>query len=79
MALALSPARIKENREVLKKMDFDKIKTVVRESLERNGFEVDSFKNVFDLLDRLQSEQSADRSAGLVKAISAEVQLVVSD
>jgi predicted RND superfamily exporter protein len=58
VALALSPARIQENRAALKKLDFDKIKTVVRESLERNGFEVDSFKNVFELLDRLQSEQS---------------------
>jgi hypothetical protein len=58
VALALSPARIKENREALKRLDFEKIKAVVRESLERNGFEVDSFKNVFELLDRLQAQQS---------------------
>jgi uncharacterized protein len=58
VALALSPARITENREALKKLDFDKIKTVVRESLDSNGFEVDSFKNVFALLDGLQAEQS---------------------
>ncbi len=58
MALALSPARIKENREALKRLDFEKIKTLVRESLQRNGFELDSFKNAFELLDRLQSEQS---------------------
>ncbi|MBV8143047.1 MAG: MMPL family transporter [Verrucomicrobia bacterium] len=58
VALALSPARIKENRETLRKADFSKIKVVVRESLERNGFELDSFKNVFELLDRLQAEQS---------------------
>jgi predicted RND superfamily exporter protein len=58
VALALSPARIKENREALKRLDFDKIKTLVRESLQRNGFELDSFKNVFALLDRLQSEQA---------------------
>jgi uncharacterized protein len=58
VALALSPARIKENREALKKLDFEKIKTLVRESLQRNGFELDSFKNAFELLDRLQSEQS---------------------
>jgi predicted RND superfamily exporter protein len=58
VALALSPTRIKENREALKKLDFVKIKAVVRESLERNGFEADSFKNVFELLDRLQLEQS---------------------
>src|ERR1700730_7434157 len=58
VALALSPARIKENREALKKLDFDKIKGVVRESLERNGFELDSFKNVFALLEDLQSEQA---------------------
>src|SRR5580700_613086 len=58
VALALSPTRIKENREALKKLDFDKIKGVVRESLERNGFELDSFKSVFALLDELQSEQA---------------------
>lgn len=57
VALALSPARIKENREVLKAMDFEKIGQVVRESLERNGFEVDSFKSIFVLLDRLKAEQ----------------------
>lgn len=58
VALALSPVRITENREALKKVDFDKVKTAVRESLDRNGFEVDSFKNVFALLDGLQAEQS---------------------
>ncbi|MBV9105196.1 MAG: MMPL family transporter [Verrucomicrobia bacterium] len=58
VALAFSPARIKENRETLKRLDFDKIKAVVRESLVRNGFELDWFKNVFELLDRLQAEQS---------------------
>ena len=58
VALALSPARIKENREVLKSMDFDKVEQVVRESLERNGFEVDSFKSIFVLLDQLKAEQS---------------------
>src|SRR6202011_4652100 len=58
VALALSPAHIKENREVLKSMDFDKVEQVVRESLERNGFEVDSFKNIFVLLDRLKTEQA---------------------
>jgi uncharacterized protein len=56
--LALSPARIKENRETLKSMDIDKVEQVVRESLERNGFEVDSFKNIFVLLDRLKAEQT---------------------
>ena len=58
VALALSPARIKENREALKSMDIDKVEQVVRESLERNGFEVDSFKNIFVLLDRLKAEQT---------------------
>jgi uncharacterized protein len=58
VALALSPVRVKENREALKKLDFDKIKGVVRESLERNGFELDSFKSVFALLNDLQSEQA---------------------
>jgi predicted RND superfamily exporter protein len=59
VALALSPARIRENREALKKLDLDKITAVVRDSLERNGFELDSFKNVFALLDGLKSEQAA--------------------
>lgn len=59
VALALSPARVKENREALKKLDFDKITAVVRESLERNGFELGSFQNVFALLDALKSEQAA--------------------
>jgi predicted RND superfamily exporter protein len=59
VALALSPARIRENREALKKLDLDKIMAVVRDSLERNGFELDSFKNVFALLDGLKSEQAA--------------------
>jgi predicted RND superfamily exporter protein len=58
VALALSPARIKENREALKSMDVDKVEQVVRESLERNGFEVDPFKNIFVLLDRLKTEQA---------------------
>jgi predicted RND superfamily exporter protein len=58
VALALSPARLKENRELLKSMDFDKVEKVVRESLERNGFEVDSFKSIFALLDRLKAEQA---------------------
>src|SRR3984893_786132 len=58
VALALSPTRIKENREALKKLDFDKIKVVLHESRERNGFQWDSFKNVFALLDELQSEQT---------------------
>jgi uncharacterized protein len=58
VALAFSPVRIKENREVLKSMDFDMVEQEVRESLERNGFEVDSFKSVFVLLDRLKAEQS---------------------
>ncbi len=59
VALALSPARVTENREALKKLDFDKITAVVRDSLERNGFELDSFKNVFAVLDGLKSEQAA--------------------
>jgi uncharacterized protein len=57
VALALSPARVVENRKVLKSMDFDKVDKAVRDSLERNGFEVDSFKSIFVLLDRLRAEQ----------------------
>src|SRR3984893_17128843 len=72
VALALSPTRIKENREALKKLDFDKIKGVVRESLERNGFELDSFKNVFTLLDELQSEQAKTGSPDWSKLFPAK-------
>jgi predicted RND superfamily exporter protein len=58
VALALSPSRVEQNRVELKKIDFEKVKAVVRDSLEKNGFEVDSFKNVFVLLDALQAQQS---------------------
>src|ERR1700675_3800964 len=56
--LGAFPRALKENREKLKSMDIDKVEQVVRESLERNGFEVDSFKNIFVLLDRLKAEQA---------------------
>ena len=58
LALALSPSRIEQNRTELKKIDFEQVKAVVRASLTKNGFELDSFKNVFLLLDALQAQQS---------------------
>jgi uncharacterized protein len=58
LALALSPARIEQNRKDLKKIDFEEVKGVVRASLTKNGFELDSFKNVFLMLDALQAQQS---------------------
>jgi uncharacterized protein len=58
VALALSPSRIEQNREALKKLDFNAIKAAVRQSLDKNGFELDAFKNVFVLLDSLQAQQS---------------------
>jgi hypothetical protein len=58
LALALSPSRIEQNRIELKKINFEKLKAVVRASLAKNGFELDSFKNVFLLLDALQAQQS---------------------
>jgi uncharacterized protein len=58
VALALSPARIGANRSTLKSIDIDKVEEHVREALEKNGFEIDSFKSVFDLLDRLKAEQA---------------------
>jgi uncharacterized protein len=57
VALALSPSRIEQNREALKKLDFNSIKAAVRQSLEKNGFELDAFKNIFVLLDALQEQQ----------------------
>jgi predicted RND superfamily exporter protein len=58
LALALSPSRVEQNRIELNKIDFEKVKGVVRASLTKNGFELDSFKNVFLLLDALQAQQS---------------------
>jgi predicted RND superfamily exporter protein len=58
VALALSPTRLEQNRAELKKIDFEKVKATVRDSLTKNGFELDSFKNVFVLLDALQAQQS---------------------
>jgi predicted RND superfamily exporter protein len=58
LALALSPARIKANREVLKSIDFAKVDKAIRGSMDRNGFEVDSFKGIFVLLDRLKAQQT---------------------
>jgi predicted RND superfamily exporter protein len=59
VALAFSPEDIRKNREFLKGIDLDKVAAVVKASLDKNGFEVDSFKGIFDLLDKMKQEQSA--------------------
>ncbi len=58
VALALSPSLVEQNRLELKKIDFEKVKAAVRDSLAKNGFEEDSFKNIFVLLDALQAQQT---------------------
>src|SRR6516162_10125567 len=59
VALAFSPETIRINRDYLKRIDLDKVASATRESLEKNGFEVDSFKGIFDLLNKLKDQQSA--------------------
>jgi predicted RND superfamily exporter protein len=59
LALALSPETVRENRAYLKQIDLSSVAATVRESLDKNGFEVESFKGIFDLLDKLKQEQSA--------------------
>ena len=59
VALAFSPETIRINRDYLKRIDLDKVASATRESLEKNGFEVDSFKGIFDLLNKLKEQQSA--------------------
>jgi uncharacterized protein len=59
VALALSPEFIRENRDYLKRLDLDKVASAVKQSLDQNGFELDAFKGIFDLLDRLKQERSA--------------------
>ncbi|MBV9671917.1 MAG: MMPL family transporter [Verrucomicrobia bacterium] len=58
VALALSPALIQENRALLKKVNLDQVESLVRNTLERDGFELDAFKNVFALLDGLKAQQT---------------------
>jgi predicted RND superfamily exporter protein len=59
VALALSPEYVRLNREFLKQIDLDKVVSAVKASLEKNGFELEPFKGIFDLLDKLKQEQSA--------------------
>src|SRR3984893_17763266 len=59
VALVLSPETVRENRAYLKQIDLSRVAAAVRESLDKNGFEVESFKGIFDLLDRFKQEQSA--------------------
>jgi len=58
-AFVLSPQRITENRALLKAIDFEQVKQTVRDTLEKNGFELDAFQSVFVLLDKLQAQQTA--------------------
>ena len=59
VALALSPEYIRRNRKLLKQIDLDKVALTVKTSLEKNGFEIEPFKGIFELLDKLKQEQSA--------------------
>ena len=59
VALAFSPETVRENRAYLKQIDLSRVAAAVEESLDKNGFEVESFKGIFDLLDKLKQEQSA--------------------
>jgi predicted RND superfamily exporter protein len=58
VALALSPKRIESNRAQLRMIDFVQVEDVTRTTLQNNGFDLDAFKSLFELLDRLKSEQS---------------------
>jgi uncharacterized protein len=58
VALALSPSQFDANRSVLKSIDFEEVESVTRESLNQNGFDLDAFKGLFELLSRLKAEQS---------------------
>ena len=57
-AFVLNPQRIAENRALLKEVDFNQVNQTVRDTLEKNGFDLDAFKSVFVLLDKLQAEQT---------------------
>jgi predicted RND superfamily exporter protein len=57
-AFVPNPERIAENRALLKAIDVNQVKQTVRETLEKNGFDLDAFKSVFVLLDKLQAEQT---------------------
>ena len=72
VALALSPENITANRNYLKRIDLDKVASAVKASLDENGFEVESFKGIFDLLDRLKQEQSATELPDWTKLFPAK-------
>ena len=57
LSLAFSPRRFAENREFLRTIDFTKVESAVTANLQRNGFDLDAFKNVFELLHRLEAEK----------------------
>jgi uncharacterized protein len=57
-AFVPNPQRIAENRALLKAIDFTQVKQTVRDTLEKNGFDLDAFRSVFVLLDKLQAEQT---------------------
>ncbi|MBV9273289.1 MAG: MMPL family transporter [Verrucomicrobia bacterium] len=58
-AFVLNPQRVEENRSLLQKVDFARVKQAVREDLEQNGFALDAFQAVFVLLDNLEAQQKA--------------------
>jgi uncharacterized protein len=58
-AFVLNPQQIAANRVLLKAVDFNQVKQTVRDTLDKNGFDLDAFKSVFVLLDKLQAEQTA--------------------
>jgi predicted RND superfamily exporter protein len=72
VALALSPEDIRVNRDYLKRIDLDEVAATVKASLNENGFEVESFTGIFDLLDRLKQEQSATGLPDLTKLFPAK-------
>jgi len=72
VALAFSPENISVNRDYLKRIDLDKVASVVKAGLEENGFEVESFKGIFDLLDKLKQEQRATELPDWTKLFPAK-------
>ncbi|MEY2532010.1 MAG: uncharacterized protein QOI96_2095 [Verrucomicrobiota bacterium] len=53
-ALALSPRRMQKNRESLRAIDFSETRRSLEESLDAEGFSLDSFRPAFALLDELR-------------------------
>ena len=58
LSLALSPRRFTENRDFLRTIDFARIESAFTASLQRNGFDLDAFKNAYQLLHELEAQKS---------------------